>query len=136
MTSRKHEGAEVETQARAEAERLVRRYSPEVLGALARILQEMAPPRLGRPAGSGEDDDALLDEMGKLLDSGQAKSLRDAAGQVAQASPGHSEQATRRRLRRKYAAKRDREAENDTEPKTWPDEIEQHFKNDVELWDL
>ena len=138
MKTGAHPGSdvEVEAQAEAEADRLVAQYPSEVLDALIRVLRERVPARIGRPTGSGQDDDALLEQMEELLANGQASSVTDAARQVARIHPGHSEEATKHRLRRKYSERQQEESESDSGPKQWPEEIEQYFDQDVELWEL
>lgn len=125
--------ASIEEQARKEAERLVRQHPPEFLEALIQELQEQVPRRRGRPSGSGEADARLLERMDDLLSSGQASSLREAARQVARRYPGHSEMATQRRLRRKYAQDRDSQTE---ETSLEIDELAPYFQEDVETWDM
>lgn len=126
-------GASIEEQARKEAKRLVRQHPPEFLEALIQELQEQVPRRRGRPSGSGEADARLLERMDDLLISGRATSLREAARQVARRHPGHSEVATQRRLRRKYAQERDSQTE---ETSAEVDELGPYFQEDVETWDL
>jgi hypothetical protein len=78
-----------------------------------------AVPRRGRRKGSGGIDDiSVLTEMLRLLAAGEAKSVWDAAGQVAGSAPGHALEATRSRLSRKF---RDRHGTDQPQGKTWSD---------------
>lgn len=124
-------GIGIDKTARVEAERLVHQHSPAFLEALLRALQEIVPRRRGRPEGSGEEDHALLEKMAELLALGNAKSIRDAARQVARRHPGHSEASTERRLRRKFSKEWD--SGNDSSSN---EEVEHCFEEDVETWDL
>lgn len=128
VRSFKEMDADVEAAAGAEADRLRRQHPPAFLEALLRNLREKIPRRRGRPAGTGEEDRMLLEEMAELLESGDAQSIRDAARQVASRHPGHSETATVRRLRRKFS--KDSSSVDDG------GEIEQYFEEEVETWDL
>jgi hypothetical protein len=57
----------------------------------------------GRRKGSGEiDDSARLVKMISLLASGEAKSVHEAAGKVAESIPGHSLKATKTRIFKKF----------------------------------
>ena len=75
--------------------------------------------RRGRRKGSGEiDDNAPIAEMLRLLASGEAKTVWDAAGKVPGSAPGQSLDATRRRIYRKF---RDLYGTDSPQGKTWSD---------------
>lgn len=61
--------------------------------------QKTPPKKRGRPP---DDDEALVDEMVRLLDQRLAKSMTAASKMVAEKNPGQSVDSTARRLRRKY----------------------------------
>ena len=64
-----------------------------------------AKAKVGRPLGSGKDDGAHLQEMYELLDSGKAKTIREAAVMVApdaNTDKSASLESVTRRLDRKY----------------------------------
>jgi len=71
---------------------------------------ETAPERKarrGRKPGDGTmPDGPLVEEMRRLLDAGQAKSVQDAANKVAGKGQGTSPEATVKRLARKYSQAR------------------------------
>jgi hypothetical protein len=75
--------------------------------------------RRGRRKGSGEiDDTAPIGEMLRLLASGEAKTVWEAAGKVAGSAPGQSLDATRRRIYRKFC---DLYGTDPPQGKTWSD---------------
>jgi hypothetical protein len=65
------------------------------------------PARRGRKPGSGtKPDDPLIEEALRLVHEGIELSDWAAAGKVAKSDPGHSEEATRKRVHRKIRALR------------------------------
>jgi hypothetical protein len=112
-------------------ERLIDDHPPDLVAEIQRVLAKRAPKPGGRPR---EDDSRRLRRMAELLFSKEATKEREAARIVASKDPGDSEEATVRRIRRKFgenreellaAAKRSKELESDPA-----------FAEDVEQWDL
>lgn len=105
-----HGGSELTATAResaaATARELIETLNPEVVKEIGRFVAK-APKRPGRPKGVGViPDEAALERMADLIIANEVRSERQAAENTAAEDPGHSEKATARRLRRKFAADR------------------------------
>jgi hypothetical protein len=92
----------------------------------------------GRPVGSGHDDDEATEFMVDLLARGKAVDKRDAIWQAADRFPGHSPEATRKRLARKldaHPSQRPRTPEELAKEAQRDEILRKAFEEDV-AWDL
>lgn len=126
-------------------ERLREDCDDEVLGVVRQLLADQVEKPSGRPA---ENDWPVLKEMAKLLASGEADSVSDAARQVAHMIPDVLESTAVGRLRSNFptnrslleaelAAEEAAASSRDGIPDDQEDDIiKKAFEEDFEVWDF